>query len=176
MQDKYCDALVEHLEKRFPDLPLIKAFQVFDPQLLPSSEEVETYGNDFISELSHHYHIDTCTIQQEWESLRSLMQTQEFKDKNAKYILTSLSSSDTLIALYPILSKLAQIALTLPVSNADTERGFSCMNRVKSELRNRLTVSSLDILLRISMEGPEKDFDFNLAVAKWSAMRNRRIF
>ena len=176
MQERFCDALVEHLEKRFPDLPLIKAFQVFDSQLLLSSEEVTTYGNGFVSELCHHYHIDTCAAQQEWESFRSLMQTQEFKNKNGSHVLESLSSSDTLIALYPILSRFALVALTLPVSNADAERGFSCMNRVKTGLRNRLTVSSLDTLLRILMEGPDKDFDFDLAVSKWSAMRNRRIF
>ena len=52
--DKYCDSLAEHLEKRFPDLSLIKAFQLFHPQLI-SSSEVEVYGSDFISELSRHY-------------------------------------------------------------------------------------------------------------------------
>ena len=64
MQDKYSTALVEELGKRFPDLPIIKAFQVFDPQLLPSSdsEKAATYGNELISELSHHYHLDTCTV------------------------------------------------------------------------------------------------------------------
>ena len=47
------------------------------------------------------------------------------------------------------------------------------MNCVKTELRNRLTVSSLD---SISIEGPEKDFNFNAAVLKWSCLRNHRIF
>ncbi len=157
VHNKFCYAFVDHLGKRFPDLPLIKAFQLSDPQLIPSSEEeVETYGNDLISDLADHYHVDTCTAQQEWESLRSLMETQEFKDKQAKHILKSLSSTDTLIALYPILSRFAQVALTLPVSNADAERGFSSMNCVKTELRNGRTVSSLDTLLLISTEGPEK--------------------
>ena len=36
IQDKYCNVLVEHLEKRFPDLPLIKSFQLFDPKQIPS--------------------------------------------------------------------------------------------------------------------------------------------
>ena len=97
----------------------------------------------------------------------------EFKNKHSKDILELLSTNETLIVLYPFLSKFSQIALTLPVSNADAERGFSCMNRVKTERRNRLTVSSLDTLLRISMEGPEKDFDFDAAISKWSALRNR---
>ena len=51
------------------------------------------------------------------------------------------------------------------------------MSRVKTDLRNRLTMSSLDTLLRISIEGPEqKDFDFSAAVSRWSGLRNRRIF
>ena len=174
--DAYCDTLVQHLEKRFPDLPLVRSLQLFDPQLIPSTEAVELYGNDFVTELSQYYHVDTCMAQQEWESVCLLLQTQEFKDKSATHILTTLSSNETLLALYPILSRFAQVALTLSVSNADVERGFSCMNRVKTELRNRLTVSSLDNLLRISTEGPDKDFDFGAAVAKWSSMRNRRIF
>ncbi len=106
MYDKFCYALVEHLGKRFPDLPSIKAFQLFDRQLIPSpKEEVETYGNDLISQLADHYHVDTCTAQQEWESLLSSMETQECKDKQAKHILKSLSSTDTLIALYQDLPK-----------------------------------------------------------------------
>ena len=128
-----------------------------------------------ISSLSYCDTIDSCMAQQEWESLRSLLQTQEFKNKHSKDILDLLSTNETLIVLYPILYKFSQIALTLPVSNADAERGFSCMNRVKTELRNRLTVSSLDTLLRMSMEGLEKDFDFDAAITKWSALRNRRI-
>jgi len=62
--------------------------------------------------------------------------------------------NDTLQTLYPLLSKLAQIAHVLPMSNADSERGFSCMNQVKTDFRNHLTVSSWDTLLRISIEGP----------------------
>ena len=129
----------------------------------------------FASELCDHYHIDKCCGQQEWESLRSLMQNLKFKDKDARHILRMLSSSKTLCAVYPVLYKFAQIALTVPVSNADNERGFSCMSHVKTKLCNRLTVSSLDTLLRISIEGPETDFDFDSAIQKWSAKQNRRI-
>jgi len=62
--------------------------------------------------------------------------------------------NDTLQTLYPLPSKHAQIALVLPMSNADSERGSTCMNRVKTDLCNRLTVSSWDTLLQISIEGP----------------------
>ena len=60
---KFCDALIQHLERRLPDLPLIKAFQLFDRQQLPySQEELGTYGDEFIAELCDHYpRIDQCT-------------------------------------------------------------------------------------------------------------------
>ena len=49
-------------------------------------------------------------------------------------------------------------------------------NRVKTELRNRLTVSTLDNLLRIPLKGPENDFDFNAAVRRWGALIFKRFF
>ena len=79
-------------------------------------------------------------------------------------------------AIYPCLSKLACIALVLPISTAECERCFSAMKRVKTELRNRLVTTTLDHLLRISICGLElKEYDFNRAVDEWEAMRNRRI-
>ena len=136
IQQKYCFELCQHLEKRFPDLPMIKAFQVFNPQMLPTeSDHLEGYGEDYITELSHHYHVDTCTALQEWASLRLIMQQEHYRtDKDTTDVLRVLAMDDTFKTLYPLLSKFAQIALALPVSNADSERGFSCMNRVKNSL------------------------------------------
>ena len=77
--------------------------------------------------------------------------------------------------LYPALSKLFSIALVLPVSTADCERGFSTMKRIKTVPRNRLSTATLDHLISISAEGPALDeFDFDQAVVKWGAKRNQR--
>ena len=95
-----CDVLVEHLDKRFPDLPLIKAFEVFDPQKISSDghgDGENVHGNDFISQLCNHYGIDECTAQQEWESLRILLQEQEFKDKSATQVMKSLSNTGSFV-------------------------------------------------------------------------------
>lgn len=106
--------------------------------------EIEGY----ITELSQHYCVDTCTALQEWQVCTS---KQQYTDTDV------LATNDTLILseLY-LLSKFAQIALTLPVSNADSERAFSRMNTVKTDLYNRLTSS--DTRLWISFEGPEQSF------------------
>jgi len=68
VQQKYCSELCEHLEKRFPDLSIIKAFQVFNPPT--ESGKLESYGEGYITELSHPYCVDTCTALQEWVSLQ----------------------------------------------------------------------------------------------------------
>ena len=91
-------------------------------------------------------------------------------------VLKTLASGPALAAMYPCLSKLACIALILPISTAECERSFSAMKRVKTELHNRLITTTLDHLLRISISGPDlKDYDFDRAVDEWDAMRNRRI-
>ena len=68
--------------------------------------------------------------------------------------MTNLLCTDpSLQDMYPLF-KLASIAALIPVSTADCERSFSTMNRVKTKLRNRMTTSTLDSLIRISKEGP----------------------
>ena len=76
--------------------------------------------------------------------------------------------------MYPQISYLLSIILILPVSSVPCERGFSAANRIKTKLRNRLMVQSLDILLRISIEGPP--FDFTRALVLYKNIKQRRIF
>jgi hypothetical protein len=52
------------------------------------------------------------------------------------------------------LSKIAQIALVIPVSTAPLERAFSKLKLIKSKIRNRLKNPVLDALLRISCHAP----------------------
>ena len=125
-------------------------------------------GECYITELSPHYGMDDCSAQQEWANFRLVMKNSgSDRSMEATDVMRMLAQSETYQTLHPILSKFAQIAPALPVSNADAERGFSCMNRVKTQLRNHLTVCSLDTLLRISIEGPDiSQFDFSSAVTK----------
>ena len=75
--------------------------------------------------------------------------------------------------MFSQLTKLAAIAALVPVSTAECERAFSSMKRVKTELRNRLKTSTLDCLMRISIEGPpSSDFNFERAADIWGGMRN----
>ena len=91
--------------------------------------------------------------------------------------MTNLLSTDpSLQDMYPQFSKLASIEALVPVSTADCEHSFSTMNQVKTKLRNRMTTSTLDSLIRISMEGPPlPQFNFERAADIWATLRNRRL-
>ena len=78
-------------------------------------------------------------------------------------------------SMFPNLFKLATIGLLLPICTVDCERGFSALNRVKTDLRNRLSNKIFNHLLMISIEGPPpSDFPYDAACDMWAAMRNRR--
>ena len=91
-------------------------------------------------------------------------------------MITAMVTDSNLKDMYPELTKLATIAAILPVSTASCERAFSAMKRVKTELHNRMKTSTLDQLMRISIEGlPMDSFDFEKAADLWGAMRSRRL-
>ena len=64
--------------------------------------------------------------------------------------------------------KFQAILNSLPVSSADCERGFSTMNIVCNDTRNRLTVEHISNLMFISLLGPPvKEFDPEPYVKEW---------
>eukprot|EP00733_Pompholyxophrys_punicea_P001585 Pompholyxophrys_punicea_v1_NODE_844_length_1222_cov_6.458440.p1 type:complete len:110 gc:universal NODE_844_length_1222_cov_6.458440:781-452(-) len=68
------------------------------------------------------------------------------------------------------------IYVVLTLQSADCERGFSAMKRIKTATRNRLSNTTLEQLMYISINGPDlKNFDFQKAVATWYSRGVRRI-
>ena len=63
--------------------------------------------------------------------------------------------------------KLMVLALTTMPSNAEAERVFSVQNRVKTKLRRKLEISTLDELVRVSYSkssGESLDLDSALSI------------
>ena len=76
---------------------------------------------------------------------------------------------------FPEMSKLAEIALCIPVSTAACERGFSLQNRLKNKLRNCLSEVNLEYLMKLAC-GPElKDYPFEKAICHWRDAKKRRL-
>ena len=57
--------------------------------------------------------------------------------------------------MFPNLSILANVCLTIPVGTASVECSFSHMKMVKSLLRNRLGEANLSYLMKIALESAE---------------------
>ena len=78
-------------------------------------------------------------------------------------MLAALLRNKCATVLYPNLMYLMQVVATFPVTTATVERSFSDMKQIKTRLRNRVLPESLDHLMRIAIEGPQKlasvDFD-----------------
>lgn len=72
---------------------------------------------------------------------------------------------------------IAEIILSLPVSNAWPERGASAVKRIKSRLRSSMSNQMLEALLQISINGPAVSEPEDLvkeAVKTWSKTKKRR--
>ena len=76
--------------------------------------------------------------------------------------LKELTTNSVLIAMFPNLSIIANICLSIPVGTASVERSFSQMKMIKTRLRNRLGEMSLSLLMKIAIESPKKKSDRDL--------------
>jgi len=57
------------------------------------------------------------------------------------------------------------LSLIIPFSNAVVERVFSRQNLVKTDLRNRMHIDTLNMHLHISLNGPQNFDNFNYLAA-----------
>ena len=78
---------------------------------------------------------------------------------------------------FPNLCRLGELFLCLPPTSVDAERGFSSQNIIKTALRSNLTISNLNNLMYIKIEGPSiEQFDFETTFINWCNVKDRRIF
>ena len=90
-------------------------------------------------------------------------------------ILEDMMKSKTYEGVFPETWKLLNIMMALPVSTATVERTFSQMKLIKTRLRNRLSDSNLEHLMKIVIEGPSiSNVDFN-EILDIFKQKNRRI-
>ena len=179
----YIDSIVKQLNERFPNVICLDAFSIFDPKSAPSSsEQLIAYGQNKIDHLIAQYgegenpDVDGDELISEWEAVKRLLGS-NFKKKSMREMLKHFVTDESLQLLYPNLTKIATIAAVIPVSTAECERSFSAIKRIKSVLRNRLKTTTLDCLMRISIEGPSiTDFNFDrVANILWQRMQNHRL-
>ena len=84
--------------------------------------------------------------------------------------LTEITTNEMLITMFPNISTLANICLSILVGTASVERSFSKMKLIKTRLRNRIGQSNLSYLMKIGIETPEKltDTDLEAIISIWN--------
>ncbi|XP_073669155.1 E3 SUMO-protein ligase KIAA1586-like [Paramisgurnus dabryanus] len=128
-------SLADNIERRLDDNGIISDAAVLNPSNWPSDEDERIlYGDNKLLTIRKTLAVEAAT------STILLKEFHQFKchgttGDNLRKVLITVS--------------------TLPVSTAECERGFSAMNRILTDERNRINVSTLNNLLFISINGPE---------------------
>ncbi|KAJ8866326.1 hypothetical protein PR048_032169 [Dryococelus australis] len=105
-----------------------------------------------------------------------MLHGQAYKDLCPKQILLKLATTPELQKSVPNLANLAAVVLSIPVSTAECESGFSAAKQIKTCLRNRMNRNTLNNLMILSLEGPDPiDFDFEKCADIWASKKKRII-
>ncbi|XP_071813384.1 zinc finger protein 862-like [Apostichopus japonicus] len=163
--DSVATRLQECISNRFDvahNEPQVAAMaKIIDFKLWPIVEE-EDFGNEELALLVDYHGImlQNCgnpgMVEVEWAGIRSSIYN-HFKPVHT----TTLDQVNNRFREDgPNLLFLVGLLLTIPSHSVECERGFSQMKRIKTDLMNRLSSSTLTSLLRIFLESPrESEFD-----------------
>lgn len=146
---------------------VVSSFTIFDPQKLPAADSSDLlhYREDSVDTLLAHYgaELPAETIDSDVYTMNALIspdvrtESKTFRSylskiKQPKGTLHSqlkeLTTNEMVIRMFPNISTLANICLSIPVGTASVERSFSQMRLIKTRLRNRIGQSSLSYLMK----------------------------
>ena len=180
--DDLLDSAVTYVDSRFSKYfneGLLSLFSVFDYNIWPDKttapEEFRNYGTPNISKLLEIYspvlsQAEKDNALDEWHDLKVYMESMRSNGlavTTAYERILGLSYSNSVTHLKNILP-LVTIMLTISPSTAECERGFSQTNRIKTDLRTRLSQDNFSNVMRINMDGPKlHDFNSRPATEHW---------
>ncbi|KAJ4946887.1 hypothetical protein JOQ06_008930, partial [Pogonophryne albipinna] len=180
---KITDMLTKNIESRLGDLlsteSIVQTFSALDhnvwPKLDNSDESKEAFvlhGRANIESLCHHYQSilvrEGTTVTEVLGEYRLYKIWARMRNGPLRDTLLEILQRGDLQTKFNNLGIFAQIYLTMAVSTAACERGFSCMKRVKSDWRSSLSTHNLTRLMFLTIEGPSLDtFDAKRAVLQW---------
>ena len=102
--------------------------------------------------------------------------SKNFNDSLIQGMAKKLLSSSEMQEQFPQMLKLLTIALTVPVSSVDCERGFSKQNLIKTKIRAKLKTESVSTLMKMSVDTPEMEkFDFHRAFLIWCSIKDSHL-
>jgi hypothetical protein len=130
--------------------------KLFDPSLYSQSESDNSILSEVSSLVSSYLFScglgDISVVSQELVGFISYSSVQVSRSPKLfssvkDLVQLAVRSSTT----YPAVSVAAEHLLVSPVSTVDCERGFSRMNLIKTDVRNKLAINTLENLLKVSL-------------------------
>jgi hypothetical protein len=195
---KFALAVMSRLAERFPedDMKILSALEILNPLRVPTDPaKLASYGNKEVDVLCAHYGtpkkvgskicppmIDPVQFRVEWRLFKHSLvkmktQIQKTKESSEDLIAAALDSGSVTAQIKVLL----YVRIVLALNTSMCERGFSRMKLIKSALRNRIYIETLDALMCLSLVGPDfisnrDDAVFEEALKTWNAasMRNPR--
>ena len=150
---------------------------------------LQNYGEEELSELIHFYGkkrrinneeyslIDEEEVINEWDLAKNYIASYRYA-KECKFTECwfKIFSTTYFRDQFPNITTLVDLSLIIPFSNAVVERVFSRQNLIKTDLRNRMNIDTLNMHLHISLNGPRNFEKFNYLAAynQW-ASKDRAI-
>ncbi len=141
-----------------PPLSYFKSFDLRDwPQ---DREQLASFGKDDISALVDHYMViltedEQTSIKAEWVALKSRISPRARNTRSGKDVLDVYTD---ILRIAPSnldnIAILIKLMMTISVSTAVVERGFSALNRLKTSLRSTMSQECLRSHLMISINTP----------------------
>lgn len=169
--------LIEEFETRYDSLKSCDNFLVFDPSTWPQGmQDLHSFGNTTVCSILKKYEailqLDKDTTVTEWMRLK---QAGKRLGASSVYDLVQIVNTSNPDA-YCNISKVVRLSLTLPLSSAACERGFSHLNIIKNKYRSRLSHARLSALMHIHLSKQTTEtFDPKQAVELWMETANRRL-
>ncbi|MGH0122853.1 UNVERIFIED_CONTAM: hypothetical protein FKN15_008560 [Acipenser sinensis] len=116
----------------------------------------------------------------EWKLVKPML-SDNFRKNTFVGTWSKLLVNDHFKTSFPCITKIASIVSVIPMSTVDCERGFSRYNVIKSDLRNQLKESRVNLLMQMSVNSntPDLDkiseFNFEKAFRYWCMDKKRRV-
>lgn len=142
------DRIIKELESRFSSSSaILHGLSAMNPK------HKNFLNYEIVKPLATHYDVNTEILQSEMKILPNAIKS--YESNNGIKILT-ICEFGNMLNTYKVAFnesyKLLSIALTIPVSSAACERTFSCLRRLKTFMRNKISDCRLQHIAQICIE------------------------
>ncbi|KAH7351519.1 hypothetical protein KP509_19G001100 [Ceratopteris richardii] len=178
MAKSFVQKVIDAINQRFPDIYFFNACKLFSPMHYPSDEyDREKKGILWLSRLLTRMDKHVIDVHGCENEVKVFMDTMYYgcESMNIKDAWRVFSNTSHWHDKFPSLMRLWQIILVLPISSVPCERGFSKQNLIKTDKRQSLNLTTLEMLMRISILGPSYSLvDWERIYAIWQEAKHRR--